>query len=77
MKQTYKTFFASVPVLPVNEAIITEAIRLRRQRKRFLGDSIIAATGLLYNLPVLTKNVADFSDIDGLQVIALADTLNA
>ena len=76
-KADFEFFFASVPVLPIDEKIITEAIRLRQQRKRSLGDSIIAATGLLYNLPLLTNNVVDFTDIDGLQVIALADILNA
>ena len=70
------TFFASVPILPVDETVIAEAIRLRQQRRRSLGDSIIAATALLYNLPVLTNNVGDFTDIDGLQVIALADVMN-
>lgn len=64
-------------ILPVTEPVISEAIRLRQQRKRSLGDSIIAATGLLYNLPVLTNNVMDFADIDGLRVLALADILNA
>ena len=64
-------------ILPIDEAVIAEAIRLRQQRKRSLGDSIIAATGLLCNLPVLTNNFADFSDIDGLRVIALADIVNA
>lgn len=71
------TFFASVPVLPIDEAVIIEAIRLRQQRKRSLADSIIAATGLLYNQPVLTNNVADFADIDGLQIIALVDVLRS
>lgn len=73
----FMTFFASVSVLPITEAIIAEAIRLRQQRKRSIGDSIIAATALLYNLPVLTNNVTDFADIDGLQVIVLANVLSA
>lgn len=73
----FNDFFVRVPVLPITEAVIAEAIRLRQQRKRSLGDSIIAATALLYNLPVLTNNVGDFSDIDGLRVIALADILSA
>ena len=67
--------FAISFVLPINETIIAEAIRLRQQRKRSLADSIIAATGLIHNQPILTNNVADFADIDGLQVIALADIL--
>lgn len=72
-----KRLIATSAILPIDETIITEAIRLRQQRKRSLGDSIIAATALLYNLPVLTNNVSDFSDIDGLQIIALADILTA
>jgi predicted nucleic acid-binding protein len=58
-------------ILPITESIITEAIHLRQQRKRSLGDSIIAATALLYDLPLLTNNTADFEDIPGLQVIPL------
>lgn len=72
---TFETYLNSVQILPLSEAVIIEAIRLRQQRKRSLGDSIIAATGLLYDQPVLTNNVTDFADIDGLQVIALADVL--
>lgn len=71
----FETFFASVLIFPIDKTVITEAIRLKQQRKRSLGDSIIAATGLLYNQPVLTNNVADFADIDGLQIIALASIL--
>ncbi|GAB2557638.1 type II toxin-antitoxin system VapC family toxin [Spirosoma areae] len=76
-KQQFELFFATITTLPIDEAIIHEAIRLRQQRKRSLGDSIIAATGLLYNQPVLTNNAGDFSDIGGLQVIALADILHS
>lgn len=72
-----KRLIAISAILPITEAVIAEAIRLRQQRRRSLGDSIIAATALLYNLPVLTNNVGDFSDIDGLQIIALADILSA
>lgn len=62
-------------LLPITNSIVTEAIRLRQQRKRSLGDSIIAATGVLYKLPILTNNTADFDDIPGLEVISLASVL--
>lgn len=62
-------------LLPITDQVITEAIRLRQQRKRSLGDSIIAATALLYNQPILTNNTADFEDIAGLQIISLASVL--
>ena len=76
-KQDLTSFMDAMSILPIDEAVIAEAILLRQQRKRSLGDSLIAATALLYNLSLLTNNVADFSDIDGLRVIALADILNA
>lgn len=73
----FDELFQITRIVGIDEAVISEAIRLRQQRRRSLGDSIIAATALLYNLPVLTNNVADFADVDGVQVIALADILNA
>lgn len=74
-KRKFEAYLNSVKIFPISEEIITEAIRLRQQRKRSLADSIIAATGRLYNQPVLTNNVADFTDIEGLRVIARADIL--
>ncbi|WP_420149715.1 type II toxin-antitoxin system VapC family toxin [Spirosoma sp.] len=62
-------------IFPITDDIITEAIRLRQLRKRSLADSIIAATGLLYNQPILTNNSIDFSDIEGLEIIVLTDIL--
>lgn len=74
-KRTFEEYLKSVRIMPISDQVIAEAIQLRQQRKRSLGDSIIAATALLHNQPVLTNNMGDFSDIDGLQVIALADVL--
>ncbi|WP_461063054.1 type II toxin-antitoxin system VapC family toxin [Spirosoma horti] len=74
-KLTFEAYLASVEIVPITDSIVTEAIRLRQQRKRSLGDSIIAATGLLYKLPILTNNTADFDDISGLEVISLASVL--
>lgn len=62
-------------LLPITDSVIAEAIRLRQQRKRSLGDSIIAATALLYKQPILTNNTSDFTDIPGLEVISLASVL--
>lgn len=68
---TFNNFFDVITTLPITPKIITEAIRLRQQRKRSLGDSIIAATALIYKLPVLTNNTADFLNVAGIEVIAL------
>ncbi|MGA0556605.1 type II toxin-antitoxin system VapC family toxin [Larkinella sp. VNQ87] len=67
----FEVFFQIVPSFSLSEQIINEAIRLRQQRKRSLGDAIIAATALLHQLPLLTNNTADFADMDGLQLISL------
>lgn len=61
--------FAWVEVLPVGEAVADAAILLRRQRRMKLGDALIGATALLYNLPLVTRNVDDFKHIPGLQII--------
>jgi len=76
-KVSFDAFFLSIAILPIDESIVYEAIRLRQQQKRSLGDSIIAATGLIYDLPLLTNYTADFLTIPGLRVIALADVLSA
>ncbi len=71
-KEDFDAFFRTVTIQDITSSIIQEAVRLRQQRKRSLGDSIIAATALLHNLPLLTNNTADFTDIPGLTVISLA-----
>ena len=75
-KVELERLLGAASILPITDDVVDEAIRLRQQRKRSIGDSIIAATGLLYNLPVLTNNPNDFTDIPGLQVITLSSILN-
>jgi toxin FitB len=53
----------------LNEAVIQRSIALRQQRKMTLGDAIIAATALTYDLPLVTRNVHDFQHIAGLKII--------
>lgn len=53
-------------------ATVTDQVR-RRGRKIQPGDAWIAATALLYNLPLVTHNAADFADIAGLAVISEPD----
>ncbi len=76
-KQLFEEYFQSAEILPITSGIVTQAIRLKQQRKRSPGDAIIAATALIYELPVLTNNTTDFLTIPGLRVIALADILSA
>ena len=56
-------------ILPINEAVIEKTIDIRQTKKIALGDAIIAATALVYDFIVISRNTSDFKNIDGLQVI--------
>lgn len=67
--QLLEEFLATATVLPLNDVITQKPIKLRRIKKLKLGDAIIAATALVYNLTIITRNTIDFKNIDGLSVI--------
>lgn len=60
--------FKILNVLHVDSEVINKAVSLRQQRNMTLGDSIIAATALLNDLTLITRNVDDFSHITDLQI---------
>lgn len=73
-KQRLETLFEILPALPVSDAIVEQAIRLRQQHKMSLGDALIAATALTHNLTLVTANTKDFDWIDDLALVnPLAD----
>ena len=53
----------------INKDIVTKTIAIRQQYKTKLPDAIIAATAMLYGLTLITRNINDFKNIEGLQVI--------
>ena len=55
--------------VPLDNDIILRAISLRRLKKMSLGDSLIAATALEYDVPLVTRNDSDFKHITGLVLI--------
>ena len=48
---------------------IDPVISIRQQFKTKLPDAIIAATALAHNLTLITHNLLDFEQIEGLQLI--------
>ena len=48
--------------------MIEQAIQLRQQKKMNLGDAIIAATAVAYQIPLVTRNEDDFKHIPGLDL---------
>jgi toxin FitB len=53
----------------ITAEIISTAIALRQQKRMGLGDSIIAATGLVHTLTIATRNIKDFQWIPNLNLI--------
>jgi len=56
----FEEFFRIVEVLPISQAVLARAVALRQMRRMTLGDSIIAATALVYNRTLIKRNIEDF-----------------
>lgn len=63
-----KELFAECRQLELEEAVVQRAITLRQQFNMSLGDAIVAATALVYDIELWTANTADFSRIEDLRL---------
>ena len=64
-----KKFIEDSSALPLTDAVADQAIAIRKLHKIKLGDTLIAATALVNDLVLITRNEADFKNIAGLMVI--------
>lgn len=55
--------------VPLHESIVQQTIRLRQAYTIKIPDAIIAASALHRNVPLVTRNTADFRAIDGLTLV--------
>lgn len=62
-------FFDDAVLLELNSNITEQTISIRRAVKIKTPDAVIAATALVYNLTLITRNISDFKNIKGLTVI--------
>lgn len=62
-------FINDIQVFELEKPIKLQTAKIRRVYKIKLPDAIIAATALVYNLTLLTSNVADFKKITDLKII--------
>lgn len=65
----FSHLFKILQILPIDSAIAQEAILIRQNRKMTLGDAIIAATALVHNLEIVTRNITDFTGIPNIRVL--------
>lgn len=68
-KRSLEHFFQNSEILPLSDSIAQQAVTLRRQRRMGLGDAIIAATAMVHELALVTRNTEDFRWIAGLELL--------
>lgn len=76
----YEQLLENLPVVDVDENIARRAGALRgaslasdTERVFGLADATIAATGLVYNEPVVTADTEDFGVVEGLDIVTWHD----
>lgn len=67
--QTTQDFMGLANVIEIDKTIINACIGLRKRKKIKLPHAIIAATALVNNLTLISRNTKDFEDISGLTCI--------
>ena len=53
----------------LSEEIISKTISIRKTHNIKLPDAIIASTAIIYGLELITRNISDFKNIEGLMLI--------
>ena len=66
-ERDFREFFDVVSMIPISQPILSQAVRLRQQRKMSLGDAVISATAILNDLTLVTANSKDFEWIPNLK----------
>jgi predicted nucleic acid-binding protein len=65
----FDDIFNFVTIIFPSPVIFDKAIAIRASYRLKLGDSIIAATALIHDLTLYTRNVSDFERIAGLKMV--------
>ncbi|HRI61746.1 MAG TPA: type II toxin-antitoxin system VapC family toxin [Saprospiraceae bacterium] len=60
--------FTVLQVLDLLPEIAEKAIEIRQAKKISLGDAIVAATALVHDCPLVTRNIVDFRHIPDLKL---------
>jgi toxin FitB len=67
-REYFEDFFAASLLLPISNDVLEQAVRLRQKRRIALGDALVAATALVHNLMLVTRNTDDFDWIENLRL---------
>jgi predicted nucleic acid-binding protein len=64
-----KRMLEAANIYELDENIAQKTIELRRKTKIKLADAVIAATAIINNFTIVTRNTADFKMIDEVSVL--------
>lgn len=67
--EVLRNFIDDALVIELEQPIKFKTADIRKKHKIKLPDAIIAATAVVYELSLVSRNVSDFKNIDGLQLI--------
>ncbi len=67
-QNTVETFVNGSTIINIDAEIVNKTIDIRKSKKIALPDAIIAATAIINGLTLITRNLSDFSSIQGIQV---------
>jgi len=68
-KEVLSNFISDCAVIELEKPIKLMAANIRTYHRLKLPDAIIAATAVVYNYTLITRNVSDFKGVSGLLVV--------
>lgn len=68
-EQKMQLFFKAAKVMGLSEEVVVKTIVLRRTTKLKTPDAIIAATALVHDYTLLSRNLSDFSKVPDLKIL--------
>jgi toxin FitB len=72
-KKYFDAVFKSIPIIPLTDSIIQEAVAIRQTHNISVADSIISATTITTHAELVTRNTEDFKNIKKLKLINPVD----
>jgi predicted nucleic acid-binding protein len=68
-EQVLADFVRAAAIHPLSDPVVSSTIALCKQNKIKLPDAIIAATAITENFVLVTRNIDDFKNIAGLELL--------
>lgn len=69
VEQDFIDFVDAANIYNLDDSVINKTIAIRRKCKTKLPDAVIAATAICLDFTLITNNIKDFKNIEGLNII--------